>query len=192
MEINLRKANAIQAEIRRAFNAVETKNTVSVTEFTQEVAGEINGASVLYQLGLQRKEQLNTALYNIRKSVAEANATAGINVLLTEVQRIEAIMSVYSNVATQTVAKPLEELNARLEKMRSAPNEARMSLYGDRYNSVEASVVTSEVVANAKEKVKELRRQRQNLQDKLLTLNVNTLITVNPEDLTVLKEEGIL
>jgi len=192
MEINLRKANAIQAEIRRAFSAVETKNTVTVTEFTQEVAGEINGASVMYQLGLQRKEQLNTALYNIRKSVAEANATAGINVLLTEVQRIEAIMAVFSNVATQTVAKPLDELNARLEKMRNAPNENRMGLYADRYNNVEASVVTAEVVANAKEKVKELRRQRQNLQDKLLALNVNTLITISPEDLVVLKEEGIL
>ena len=79
-----------------------------------------------------------------------------------------------------------------LEKMRNAPNENRLGLYADRYNNVEASVVTAEVVANAKEKVKELRRQRQNLQDKLLALNVNTLITISPEDLVVLKEEGIL
>ena len=54
------------------------------------------------------------------------------------------------------------------------------------------SVVTSEVVANAKARVKTLRRERQALQDKLLALNVNTLITVGEEDLAVLKEEGIL
>jgi hypothetical protein len=192
MEINLRKANAIQAEIRRAFSAVETKNTVTVTEFTQDVAAEVNGASIQYQLGLQRKEQLNTALYNIRRSVASANATAGINAILTDVQGIEALMSLYSNVATQTVAKPLEELTARLDKMRTAPSSERSMLYGDRYSNVEASVVTVEVVANAKAKVKELKRQRQALQDKLLTLNVNTLITITPEDLVVLQAEGIL
>jgi hypothetical protein len=192
MEINLRKANAIQAEIRRAINAVEVKPTVAVTEFTQDVAAEVNGASVVYQLGIQRKEQLFNALYNIRKSVAEANATAGINGILTEVQGIEAVMAVFSGVANQSVAKPLDELTARLEKMRNAPSSERSMLYGDRYTNVEASVVTNEVVANAKAKVKELKRQRQNLQDKLLTLNVNTLITVKDEDLAVLKDEGIL
>lgn len=193
MEINLRKANAIQAEIRRAINAVEVKPTVTVTEFTQDVAAEVNGASVVYQLGLQRKEQLITALYNIRKSVASANATAGINGILTEVQGIEAVMAVFSGVATQSVAKPLDELTARLDKMRNAPTDGRMAgLYSERFTNVEASVVTTEVVANAKAKVKDLKRQRQALQDKLLTLNVNTLITVTVEDLTVLKDEGIL
>lgn len=193
MEINLRKANAIQAEIRRAFNAVEAKSTINVNEFTKDVAAEVNGASVVYQLGLQRKEQLNAALYNIRKSVANANATVGINVILTEVQGIEALMTVYSNVAAQSVAKPLEELTARLDKMREAPTDGRLGgIYGDRYSNVETSVVTNEVIANAKAKVKDLKRQRQALQDKLLTLNVNTLITVTPEDLAVLKDEGIL
>ena len=192
MEINLRKANAIQAEIRRAFNAVEVKNTIQVTEFTQDVAAEVNGASVVYQLGLQRKEQLNTALYNIRKSVANANATAGINVILGEVECLDQMIKMLGDVASLQVAKPLDEVNARLEKMRQAPQDTRSAIYGDRYNNVDVSVVTSEVVANAKARVKTLRRERQTLQDKLLALNVNTLITVGQEDLAVLKEEGIL
>lgn len=192
MEINLRKANAIQAEIRRAFNAVEVKNTIQVTEFTQDVAAEVNGASVVYQLGLQRKEQLNTALYNIRKSVANANATAGINVILGEVECLDQMIKMLGDVASLQVAKPLDEVNARLEKMRQAPQDTRSAIYGDRYNNVDVSVVTSEVVTNAKARVKTLRRERQALQDKLLALNVNTLITVGQEDLAVLKEEGIL
>ena len=192
MEINLRKANAIQAEIRRAFNAVEVKNTIQVTEFTQDVAAEVNGASVVYQLGLQRKEQLNTALYNIRKSVANANATVGINVILGEVECLDQMIKMLGDVASLQVAKPLDEVNARLEKMRQAPQDTRSAIYGDRYNNVDVSVVTSEVVANAKARVKTLRRERQALQDKLLALNVNTLITVGQEDLAVLKEEGIL
>ena len=192
MEINLRKANAIQAEVRRANNAVEAKATVSVTEYTQDGAGEVNGASVVYQLGLQRKEQLTNALYNIRKSVASANATVGINIILGEVERIDQLINMLQGVASQTVAKPLEEVNARLEKMRTAPADTRSAIYGERYSNVEVSVVTSEVVANAKARVKTLRRERQALQDKLLALNVNTLITVGEDDLAVLKEEGIL
>ena len=192
MEINLRKANAIQAEVRRANNAVEAKATVSVTEYTQDGAGEVNGASVVYQLGLQRKEQLTNALYNIRKSVASANATVGINIILGEVERIDQLSNMLQGVASQTVAKPLDEVNARLEKMRTAPADTRSAIYGERYSNVEVSVVTSEVVANAKARVKTLRRERQALQDKLLALNVNTLITVGEDDLAVLKEEGIL
>lgn len=192
MEINLRKANAIQAEIRRAFNAVEVKNTVQVTEFTQDVAAEVNGASVAYQLGLQRKEQLNAALYNIRKSVASANATAGVNVILGEVECLDQLIKMLGDVASLQVAKPLDEVNARLDKMRNAPQDTRSAIYGDRYNNVDVSVVTNEVVATAKARVKTLRRERQALQDKLLALNVNTLITVGEQDLAVLKEEGIL
>jgi hypothetical protein len=53
-------------------------------------------------------------------------------------------------------------------------------------------VVTPGAIDAAKVQVKNLKRQRQALQDKLLTLNVNTLITVTGDDEVLLKEEGIL
>jgi uncharacterized protein YdcH (DUF465 family) len=192
MEINLRKANAIQAEIRRAINASEGKNTISVSEFTENLAAEIETAKSQYITDVKRKVALTNALYNIRKSVAEANATAGINAILTDVQGIEAEMSIFSTVANQSVGKSLTEIEARLEKIKTAPQDARSAIYGERYNNVETSVVEQGTVDNAKVRVKELKRQRQNLQDKLLALNVNTLITVGSVDENVLKLEGIL
>ena len=192
MEINLRKANAIQAEIRRAISTNEAKNSISVSEFTQNLAGEIETAKAEYVTGVKRKVALTTALYNIRKSVAEANATAGINGILTEVQGVEAEMAIYSGVANQTVGKSLNEIEARLEKIKSAPQDARSAIYGERYNNVDTSVVEQETVDHAKNRVKELKRQRQNLQDKLLALNVNSLITISAVDEAVLKLEGIL
>lgn len=194
MEINLRKANAIQAEIRRAINASDAKDTISVTEFTQNVSDEFNRAVNDFRMEITRKVALTTALFNIRKSVGEANATAGINSILAEVQGIDAEMAIYSGVATKQTAKTLDEINARIEKIKNAPADtsARASIYGDRYNNVETSVVVAEQIADAKAKVKDLKRQRQNLQDKLLALNVNTLITVTEVDANVLKLEGIL
>ena len=192
MEINLRKANAIQAEIRRAISNAVAKNTLMVSEFTTDVASALEKAKQEYVTETKRKVALTTALYNIRKSVGQANATAGINDILADVQAVEAEMAIFSSIGNETVAKSLDEINARIQKIKDAPQDARSAIYGERYNNVDTSVVEESTIANAKERVKELKRQRQNLQDKLLALNVNTLITIGGVDENVLKLEGIL
>lgn len=192
MEINLRKANAIQSEIRRAIQNAEAKDTVSVTEYTTDIAGVVDKAVTDYQTDVTRKIALTTALFNIRKSVGQVNATAGINDILADVQSLDAVMAIYSGVANKQVAKSVEEITARVEKLKTAPADARSSIYGERYNNVETSTVTQSAIDAAKTRVKELKRQRQALQDKLLTLNVNTLITIAGVDENVLKLEGIL
>ena len=90
------------------------------------------------------------------------------------------------------VAKNLDEINARLEKLKNQTGDSASRIYGDRYNTVETTVVDQETINAAKAKVKELKRQRQNFQDKLLSLNVNQQITITAADEAVLKEEGIL
>ena len=146
-----------------------------------------------FEAAVVRKAGLTNALFNIRKAVASANATAGVNVILTDVERIDALIAIEQSVAVQKVGMSLGEINARLEKFRNAPaQDARSAIYGDRYNNVETSVVTEQAVVSAKQEVKNLRRQRQNLQDKLLALNINTNITLSAEDEAILREEGIV
>jgi len=191
MEINLRKANAIQAEIRKAISGVKLEATVSVTEYTENISEALVTAAVAYQRANERKIALTKALYNIRNSVANANATAGINTLLGNVEALDQEMAIHSQIATQSVAKPLGEVTARVEKLKVTPNtESR--IYGDRYNTVETSVVTQSAIDVAKLQVKDLKRQRQALQDKLLSLNVNTPINISAADEALLTEEGIL
>jgi uncharacterized protein YdcH (DUF465 family) len=191
MEINLRKANAIQAEIRKAISGVKLDANVAVNEYTQNISEALVDATVEFQSALQRKVALTKALYNIRNSVANANATAGINVLLGNVEALDSEMAIHSSVTTQTVAKSLDEVVARVEKLKANPTtESR--IYGDRYNTVETSVVTQGAIDVAKNQVKDLKRQRQALQDKLLSLNVNTLITISAADEALLTDEGIL
>lgn len=192
MEINLRKANAIQAEIKRAINNAAAKDTVSVTEYTADIDAEVATAIEAFVTDTKRKVALTNALYNIRRSVAEANATAGINGILTDVQGIEAEMAIYSAIVGKQVAKNLDEIKARVQKLKDAPQDARSAIYGERYSTVETSAVDQATITNAKARVVELKRQRQNLQDKLLALNVNSLITVSAVDEMVLKVEGII
>ncbi len=189
--INLRKANAVQSEIRKAIASGGVSDTVNITEYTSDVAGGLEKAMADFATDVTRKVALNTALFNIRKSVAQANASAGISDILTDVELIDAKMAVYSNVAGKTVAKTLNEINARIEKMKTTPtNESR--IYGDRYNTVETSVVEQSTIDGAKFIVKQLKREKQTLQDKLLTLNVNTVIDISDVDEMVLKLEGII
>lgn len=192
--INLRKANALQSEIRKAISSSGVSDTVSVNEYTTDVAGGLEKAMDQFVTDVTRKIALNTALFNIRKSVAQANAKNGISDILADVELIDATMAVYSGVATKSVAKSLEEITARIEKMKAAPADtsARSALYGDHYNKVETSVVEQVSIDTAKSMVKSLKREKQTLQDKLLTLNVNSMIGISDVDVLVLKAEGIL
>lgn len=190
-KITLRKANAVQSEIRKAIAGSTAKDTLSVTEFTTSISDALEKATQLFVTDVSRKIALNTALFNIRKSVAQANASAGISDILTDIELIDATMAVYSNVATKEVAKSFDEVRARVEKMKANPtNESR--IYGDRYNTVETSVVDQNSIDHAKQMVKQLKREKQQLQDKLLTLNVNTTVAIDTVDEMVLKVEGII
>lgn len=192
MNINLRKANAIQSEIRKLIASKETLDTLSITEYTGDIAGTMEIALVNFRTDVTRKVALNTALFNIRKNVAKANAAVGISETLTDIELIDATMAVYSAVATKQVAKSLSEINARVEKMKSTATDASTRMYGDRFSSVETSVVEQSDIDFAKDSVKTLKRNKQTLQDKLLTLNVNTTINISDVDAMVLKIEGIL
>lgn len=192
MNINLRKANAIQSEIRKLIASKETLDALSITEYTGDIAGTMEIALVNFRTDVTRKVALNTALFNIRKNVAKANAAVGISETLTDIELIDATMAVYSAVATKQVAKSLSEINARVEKMKATATDASTRMYGDRFSNVETSVVEQSDIDFAKDSVKSLKRNKQTLQDKLLTLNVNTTINISDVDAMVLKIEGIL
>ena len=190
--INLRKANALQSEIRKAISSSGVSDTATITEYTKDVAGGLEKAMADYATDVTRKVALNTALFNIRKSVSQANASNGISDILADVELVDAKITVYSAVATKAVAKTLDEINARVEKLKVTTQDASARMYGDRFTSVETSVVEQSTIDGAKQIVKQLKREKQTLQDKLLTLNVNTVIDISEVDAMVLKVEGIL
>ena len=191
--INLRKANALQSEIRKAIAAKNVSDTIIITEFTKNVDGVLEKAMADFATDVTRKVALNTALFNIRKSVARVNAFAGVSDILTDIELIDANMAVYSAVSTKEVAKTLGEITARIEKMKASTSDTNTrAIYGDRYSNVETSVVEQNSIDGSKEVVKKLKREKQALQDKLLTLNVNKTIDIDHVDEMVLKLEGII
>lgn len=192
MQINLRKANAIQAEIRRAISQVNTKDIVTVTEFTSDVEGVIGKAALEFRQALEKKEALNKALFQIRAAVGRANVESGISDTLADIQLLDARIAVKNAFATATLKKDISEINARIVKLKQTQSSDRLALYGDRYNNVDTGVVSEVDVAAAKAELKALKRERQALNDKLLQLNVNTLIQLTDATKLTLQEEGLI
>jgi hypothetical protein len=192
MQINLRKASAIQAEIRKAINGVKVEQNVSVSEFTTDVEAAIGKAELEFRQAIERKEALNKALFQIRAAVGRANAESGINDVLADIQLIDAQIALKSTVVSAPLRKDVTEINARIVKFKQAPSNDRLALYGDRYNNIESGVVSEAAQAAAKAELKILKRDRQGLNDKLLQLNVNTLIQLSDPTKLTLQEEGLV
>lgn len=191
MQINLRKANAVQAEIKKAISGVKVEMNVSVDEFTPDYKSVVVAAQQSLVKAVARKRELTKALFEIRNQVGEANAKVGVNHVLTQVELIDADLSILTPLVNGTIGKEFVEIEARLEKAKTSQADSlRASMYG--INKVETSVVTPSLIEDAKLLAKSFKRDKQELQDKLLQLNVNTLISLSDEAVELLKEEGIL
>lgn len=192
MQINLRKANAVQAEIKKAISGVKVEMNVSVDEFTPDYKSVIVTAQESLVKAITRKRELTKALFEIRSKVGAANAMAGINEVLTQVELIDAQLAVVTPLANGTIGKEFAEIEARIEKAKASPqaDSLRASMYG--INKVETSAVTPTLIADAKLLAKSFKRDKQEVQDKLLQLNVNTLISLSDDTVSLLQEEGIL
>lgn len=194
MQINLRKANAIQAEIKRAISAIVLETQISVNEFTPSISDKFNEARQKLEDDRTRKAGLVESLYEIRRKVGVANASSGINELLNAVELIDARAAIENNVVLASPMLDRAEINARVEKAKTATVDntisIRPSLYRDA--NIVSGILQKIDIDVSKLLVKSLKREKQAIQDELLQLNVNTLIELSATTVDVLKEEGII
>lgn len=190
MEINLRKANAIQQEIRAAMREARAPVTISVTEFEH---GEeaILKARTDCETAQVKCESLIGALYEIRAKVGAANEACGLNLTLTRISEIGELSSLYQQATAKTALR-LDEavLSGKVAKLREKPREG--AYYGHSDDTVSTGVFDETSVRAIKARIDGLKREKRDLQDKLLALNVENTITLSEPAVAVLKEEGII
>ena len=187
MKITLRKAAVLQNAINDALKQIEIKTEISLTEF-HKPEDEIARAAADVSAGIRRRDRLIGALLDIRQSVADANHNAGINENLTLVASLEKQIQFYTGLAGMEVRQSADVLAGKLRKIAESKSER---LYG--YNdTVNTSVFTAEDIAGIKKTVSELKKSKQQLQDRILELNVRTEITLSDETVATLQAEGLL
>jgi len=187
MNINLRKANNVQNSIQDAINNIDTVMSIEINEF-QDPIKEIQSANDLLFANDARRMKLLQAFYNIRALVATANASCGISTNLAKAAFIEKRLQQLLSIAGQKPVTDMEVIKGRLDKIKARDDK---EYYGGR-DTVSTSIVGAEQIAQAKAQIKDLRKQKQKINDENLDLNFKTEIPLSEDTVKVLTDEGIL
>jgi exo-beta-1,3-glucanase (GH17 family) len=186
MQINLRKANNVQTSIQDAINSIDTEMSIEINEF-QDPVKEIQLANDTLFANDARRMKLLQAFYNIRALVATANASCGISTNLAKAAFIEKRLQQLLSIAGQKPVTDMEVVKGRLDRIKNRDDK---EYYGR--DTVTTSIIGKEQIAQAKVEIKNLKKQKQKINDENLDLNFKTEIPLSEDTVSVLTEEGIL
>jgi uncharacterized protein YdcH (DUF465 family) len=191
MNLTLRKANAVQAGINDAIKSIKIETSLDLNEF-QDVVAELQKANDALFTNDSRRQRLLLALYNIRGLVGTANAQSGIDLKLATAAFIEKRIGQLDELAKLTPVTDLAVITGKLDKIKNHENEnSRRSLYGY-VDTVSTTVVSQEQIDQVKAEIKNLKKQKQKLNDEVLELNIKTEIPLSDDVVTTLTEEGLI
>ena len=189
MNITLRKANTIQNSIQETIRGIEIKTHIDINEF-QDTTTELQSANNALFASDARRQKLLLALYNIRGLVGAANSQSGIDTKLATAAFVDKRVSQLEELAQVKPVTDLAVINGRLEKIRNRKDDSR-SLYG-RDEFVNTSVIGQDQLKQIRDEIKNLKKQKQKINDEILELNIKTEIPLSDETITVLQAEGLL
>lgn len=189
IKISLRKANAIQQNINDLLKTIQVKPTVELNEF-QDVVQSLQAANDAVMAADVRRSDLLMALYSIRATMGVANTQSGIGNRLSHLAYIDKRLHQLDGlVAESAKLKDLVVITGQLDKIRNRREEHR--LYG--YEStVSSGVLQQQQIDSIAGIMRELKKQKQKLNDEVLELNVRTEVELTDDVEAVLVKEGIL
>ncbi len=187
MKVSLRKANALQAAINEAMSALDFSVEISINEF-EKPAVKMSEAKDRFSTHLATRKALQSAIYDIRRKVATANAESGVNDHLADVAVLDKDIAFYSKLAKLSPALENDVLVGKLGKIKGRGED---QFYG-REDVVRTNIFTEAEVEEFKATLASLKKTKVAVQDSLLELNVSTEIELSEETEKVLARAGII
>jgi hypothetical protein len=189
IKITLRKANAIQQNINDLLKNVQVKPVVELSEFVDTVQ-TLQAANDAVMTADARRSDLLMALYSIRATVGVSNFQSGIGNRLSHIAYVDKRLQQLDQLTNETSKmKDLAIITGQLDKIRNRREEHRMYGYE---NTVSTGVLQQAQIDSISGIMRELKKQKQKLNDEVLELNVRTEIELTDEVEAVLLKEGIL
>ena len=189
IKITLSKANAIQQNINDLLKSVQVKPVVELSEFVDTVQ-TLQAANDAVMAADARRSDLLMALYSIRATVGVSNFQSGIGNRLSHIAYVDKRLQQLDQLTNETSKmKDLAIITGQLEKIRNRREEHRMYGYE---NTVSTGVLQQAQIDSISGIMRELKKQKQKLNDEVLELNVRTEIELTDEVEAVLVKEGIL
>lgn len=190
-KINLRRAAALQNVLHETIKSIEVEPNTDVNEW-QDPAEVLQTANAKLFVNDSRRNDLLMSIYTIRSLVATQNSMSGISGKLSHMAYIDKRIAQLTDLTeNSTKLESLDVIRGRLDKIRNRPADSRAALY-HRDEDVRVCVLTQEQIDNIKSVIKELKKQKTNLNDEVLELNVRMEIELTPEVDTILLREGLI
>lgn len=188
MRVNLRQAHAIQTQIRDEINRLDLSTSVVLNEF-ENTRDQIEFARSEFQGSLKTYTRLSDILVDIRKKVARANAEEGISDLLADVAVYDSQIKQYRVLAEAKPQQSVEVLEGRLEKRRNSQED---SLYRSFGNDISTGIFDQEEIDRYRRNLADLKRNKQEIQDSILELNIQTTIELDEDAEKLLARMGVI
>lgn len=190
MNINLRKANAVQNSIQDILKNIEIQLTVDINEF-EDPASVLQAANDRLFANDARRQRLLLALYNIRGLVGTANASCGVDIALTKAAFLDRRIGQLQGFASAVPMKSIDVVKGQVEKLKTVVDTARSGFYG-REQTVSTSVIVQAQIDQARTEILNLKKQKQKLNDEVLELNIKTEVPLSEDVVKTLTTEGLI
>jgi predicted DNA-binding protein len=172
MKVSLRKANAIVTNLQEELKETKLVTSIKLNEF-RDPAEVMDEAAKALNAALEKKTVLLTRIFAIRKIVGAANQTSGINDVLTDLASVAKGLELMQEVGT-AVRMNSEEIVGKIAKLKTVGNDVAYYMR----EGVETSILKQEDVDETLKVIAALKKKKQELQDKLLHLNVTTEVEI--------------
>lgn len=187
MKLTLRKANAIQSVINDELKSLDLDTSITLNEF-EGLTDQIGTARDNFFKNAAKRTNFTVALYEIRSEVAKANASVGINDMLSSVAYFEKQIGHYTRLASRGPQTALRVLLGQIKKIADIKEDG----YGHGRRDTITSIFTEEEIEQFIKNVSNFKREKQKLKDQLLELNIRTEIELSKGTAEFLVNAGIL
>lgn len=191
MNISLRKASALQNSINDAIKAIKIETTVELNEFQDSQAVLLKANETLFANDA-RRQRLLLALYNIRGLVGTANAQCGIDLKLATAAFVDKRVGQLEEFAKLEAVTDIAVINGKLEKIKNDKGEGRVSRIYGYSDTVSTTVIGREQIDAVNAEIKNLKKQKQKLNDEILELNIKTEVPLSEDVVKTLQTEGLI
>jgi uncharacterized protein YdcH (DUF465 family) len=136
-----------------------------------------------------KRTQLTKALYGIRAKVGRANVEAGVADLLTDAAFIDKRLGFLKGLTESKVVEDTAVIEGKLEKLRTTDSKNRIYGYSD---TVDTGVLEAEQIEGYKAEMRDLKKQKQSINDRVLELNVRTEVELDADTVSLLQAEQLV
>ena len=192
MQVTLRKASALSEAARDLAKALSANNAVTLSVYqTQTVEESIAAQNTNFQAEIGNAQDLLLTSFGLRKTIAEANVKAGVNDILTDIAYLNAYENILSRFKNSTPSN-VEVVKRQFAALNDRIAQPAQGLYGRHDTEIKVDALDSEVVENIKQQLFNITRKKNELNEKLLGINLTTKIDLSSDAVTILTRNNLI